>query len=103
MRISGAQSEKSLFKNARTFISQSYCSEELVDQRIPSTGTKSLKEPIQQRVAKLREEIARIKEANRKYFLQRRSWEAESGYQRRVERLQEILEELAALMDWRKM
>ena len=70
---------------------------------VSAPETKSLKEPIKQRVAKLREEIAQIREANREHILQHKSWDAESGFQRRAERLQEILEELASLTEWRKM
>jgi hypothetical protein len=54
-------------------------------------------------VAKLREEIAQISEANRRYLLDgRKLAESESAHQRRAERLQEILNKLASLTDWKK-
>jgi hypothetical protein len=62
-----------------------------------------MQEAMKERVAKLREEIEQIREANRKYLrMGRRRWDAESAHQRRGERLREILKELASLTDWRK-
>jgi len=62
-----------------------------------------MQEPIRELVAKLREEIAQIIEANRRYLLDgRRLAESESAHQRRAERLQEILNKLASLTDWKK-
>jgi uncharacterized protein YhaN len=62
-----------------------------------------MQEPITELVAKLRQEIAQIREANRRYLMDgRRLAEAESAHQRRAERLQEILDKLASLKDWKK-
>jgi uncharacterized protein YhaN len=62
-----------------------------------------MQEPITELVAKLRQEIAQISEANRRYLQEgRRLAEAESAHQRRAERLQEILKKLASLTDWKK-
>jgi len=62
-----------------------------------------MQEPITELVAKLRQEIAEIREANRRYLLDgRKQAEAESAHQRRAERLQEILNKLASLTDWKK-
>jgi hypothetical protein len=59
--------------------------------------------PISERVAKLREEIARISEQNRQYLEEeRKTSPGAAGHERRLQRLQEILEELASLTDWRK-
>jgi hypothetical protein len=60
-------------------------------------------EPIRELVSKLREEIAQITAANRRYLLGgRRLAESESAHQRRAQRLQEILEKLSSLTDWKK-
>jgi hypothetical protein len=62
-----------------------------------------MQEPITEVVARLRQEIALISEANRRYLLEgRRLAESESAHQRRAERLREILNELASLTDWKK-
>jgi hypothetical protein len=62
-----------------------------------------MQEPITELVAKLREEIALISTANRRHLLEgRRLAESESAHQRRAERLQEILDQLASLTDWKK-
>jgi hypothetical protein len=62
-----------------------------------------MKQPIKERVAKLREEIAQIREANGKYLLGgQRLPQEEPLHERRAERLQEILQELASLTDWKK-
>jgi hypothetical protein len=62
-----------------------------------------MQEPITELVARLRQEIASITEANRRYLLNgRRLAEAESAHQRRAERLQGILQKLSSLTDWKK-
>ena len=58
---------------------------------------------LKERIAKLRDEIAQISEANRLYFQGgRKLFGAAGDHERRRQRLQEILDELAALTDWKK-
>jgi Ser-tRNA(Ala) deacylase AlaX len=57
---------------------------------------------VKERVAKLREEIARITEANRQYLQDGKKVPGEVDHQRRLQRLQEILDELASLTEWNK-
>ena len=60
--------------------------------------------PIRERIAKLREEIAQISEANR-LFAQggSKSAVAAADQERRLQRLQEIMDELMSLTDWKKV
>jgi hypothetical protein len=53
---------------------------------------------VSERVKKLREEIAAIREANRTY-MHRRVGGAAADQERRLQRLQEILDELMTLTD----
>ena len=59
---------------------------------------------VKERVKGLRDEIAAITEANRKQIGCGRiaRGAAESEWERRLERLQEILEELTALTEWKQ-
>ncbi|MFZ0293088.1 MAG: hypothetical protein WAL52_05745 [Candidatus Sulfotelmatobacter sp.] len=58
---------------------------------------------IKDRIAKLREEIAQISEANRQYIGGGKKIQGSAGdHQRRLQRLQEICDELTALTDWKK-
>jgi hypothetical protein len=60
--------------------------------------------PVRERIAKLREEIAQINEANRQYLRERKKVpNAMSDHERRSQRLQEILDELVSLTDWKKV
>jgi len=63
-----------------------------------------MQNPVKERIAKLRDEIAQISEENR-LFSQSRSkvLGAVSDQDRRRQRLREILDELAALTDWKKL
>jgi hypothetical protein len=56
---------------------------------------------VSERIKKLREEIAEISEANRTQ-IRRRDGGAAADQERRLQRLQEILDELTALTDWKK-
>jgi len=56
---------------------------------------------VSERIKKLREEIAEISEANRTY-MHRRDAGAAADHERRLQRLQEILDELMTLTDWKK-
>jgi lipid II:glycine glycyltransferase (peptidoglycan interpeptide bridge formation enzyme) len=58
--------------------------------------------PIKERIAKLREEIARISEANRLYLQDGKKTPDAPDQERRLQRLQEILDELMSLTDWKK-
>jgi uncharacterized protein YhaN len=59
--------------------------------------------PIRERIAKLRDEIAQISEANREYVQYGKKMPGAAGdHERRLQRLQEILQELVALTDWKK-
>lgn len=62
-----------------------------------------MQQPIKERIAKLREEISQISEANRMYLQSgRRMAGAEGDQERRLQRLQEIMDELISLTDWKK-
>jgi hypothetical protein len=63
-----------------------------------------MQQPVKERIAKLREEIARIREANRLYLHgDKKMPGSASDQERRLQRLQEILDELVALTDWKKL
>jgi hypothetical protein len=63
-----------------------------------------MQNPVKERIVKLREEIAQISEANRLYSQSgKNKLDAAGDHERRLERLQEILDELAALTDWKKL
>jgi len=64
-----------------------------------------MQNPLKERIAKLRDEIAQISEANRLYFQgsKKKIPGAVGGHERRLQRLQEILDELMALTDWKKL
>ena len=56
---------------------------------------------VKERIAKLREEIAQISEANREYVRGGKKMPgAAADHERRLQRLQAILDELVALTDW---
>ena len=55
---------------------------------------------VSERIKKLREEIAEISEANRTHMHRRDGGAADQ--ERRLQRLQEILDELMTLTDWKK-
>jgi hypothetical protein len=56
---------------------------------------------VSERIKKLREEIAQISEANRTH-MHRRDGTAAADQERRLQRLQEILDELMNITDWKK-
>ena len=59
--------------------------------------------PVKERIGKLRDEVSQISEANRQYLQGgKRLQGAEGDHARRLQRLQEILDELMALTDWKK-
>jgi hypothetical protein len=58
--------------------------------------------PIQERIANLRKEIAQINEENLLYVEGGRKPPGAGDHERRIQRLQEILDELASLTDWKK-
>ena len=57
---------------------------------------------VKERVGKLREEIAEISEANRQYLQGGKKLIGASDQERRIQRLQEIMDELMSLTDWKK-
>jgi hypothetical protein len=63
-----------------------------------------MQNPVKERIAKLREEIAQISEASKQYKEGSQKLPvAASDHERRLQRLQEILDELVALTDWKKI
>jgi hypothetical protein len=63
-----------------------------------------MQNPVKDRIVKLREEIAQISEANRQYMASGKKIPGSAGdHQRRLQRLQEIRDELMALTDWKKL
>jgi hypothetical protein len=63
-----------------------------------------MQNPVKDRIVKLREEIAQISEANRSYMEGGKKIPGSAGdHERRLQRLQEILDELVALTDWKKL
>jgi len=57
---------------------------------------------VKERVGKLREEIAEISEANRQYLQGGKKMVGASDQERLLQRLQEIMDELMSLTDWKK-
>jgi hypothetical protein len=64
-----------------------------------------MQNPVKERIAKLRDEIAQLSEANRLYLQggKKKPHGAVGDHERRLQRLQEILDELIALTDWKKL
>jgi hypothetical protein len=63
-----------------------------------------MQNPVKERIVKLRDEIAQISEANRLYLQgSKNKLDAAGDNARRLQRLQEILDELVALTDWKKL
>jgi hypothetical protein len=63
-----------------------------------------MQNPVKERIAKLRDEIAQISEANRLYLQSGKNKLGAAGdHARRLQRLQDILDELVALTDWKKL
>ena len=58
--------------------------------------------PIGKHIAKLRDEIPEINEANRQYLHGGKKMLGAADHARRLQRLQEILDELRSLTDWKK-
>jgi hypothetical protein len=62
-----------------------------------------MKLPVQERVRKLREEITAINLANRAYIIKNSKDAASaSEHERRLQRLQEIMDELRSLTEWKE-
>ena len=57
---------------------------------------------VKERVGKMREEIAEISEANRQYLQGGKKMIGASDQERRLQRLQEIMDELMSLTEWKK-
>ena len=63
-----------------------------------------MQNPVKERIVKLRDEIAQISEAHRLYMGGGKRMSGSVGeHERRLQRLQEILDELVSLTDWKKV
>lgn len=63
-----------------------------------------MQHPVKERIVKVRGEIAQISEENRSYLEGGKKPHGAAGdHARRLQRLQEILDELLALTDWKKV
>lgn len=63
-----------------------------------------MQKPVKERIVKLREEIAQISEANRQCMGNSKKMPGSAAdHERRLQRLQEILDELVGLTDWKKL
>jgi hypothetical protein len=62
-----------------------------------------MSQSIQERVKKLREEIAKLNEANRIYAVSPKYGSAQSDNERRFQRLLEIVDKLNSMTDWKKI
>jgi hypothetical protein len=62
-----------------------------------------MQQPISERIKELRREIAEISEANRMFSKGPKYGSAEADQERRLQRLQAILDELVSLTDWKKL
>jgi hypothetical protein len=61
-----------------------------------------VQDPVKDRIGKLRQEIAQISDANRLYLKGGKKIPGAADQERRLQRLQEILDELMSLTDWKK-
>ena len=61
-----------------------------------------MQNPVKDRIGKLREEIAQIRAANLLYLQGGKKTLGAADQDRRLQRLQEILDELMSLTDWKK-
>jgi len=61
-----------------------------------------VQDPVKDRIGKLRQEIAQISEANRLYLKGGKKIPGAADQARRLQRLQEIRDELMSLTDWKK-
>jgi len=61
-----------------------------------------VQDPVKDRIGKLRQEISHISEANRLYLKGGKKIPGAADQERRLQRLQEILDELMSLTDWKK-
>jgi hypothetical protein len=61
-----------------------------------------MQQPVKERIAKLRKEIAQISEENRLYLLSSKKIPGAADQERRLQRLQEILDQLMSLTDWKR-
>jgi hypothetical protein len=62
-----------------------------------------MQQPIKERIEELRQEIAEIMVASQQYMQgNRKSYLVAADQERRLQRLQEIMDELMSLTDWKK-
>jgi hypothetical protein len=62
-----------------------------------------MQDPVKDRIQKIRDEIAQISAASREYMLSKNRVPGAADHERRLERLQAILDELTAPTDWKKL
>jgi dTDP-glucose pyrophosphorylase len=61
-----------------------------------------MQRPVAESIKELRKEIAEISDANRKYIKDGKRVLETNDQERRLQRLQEILDELVKLTEWKK-
>lgn len=61
-----------------------------------------IQQPVKERIRKLREEIAEIRAANRLYLQSGKTASGKADQERRFQRLQQILDEIMSLTNWKK-
>jgi hypothetical protein len=65
-------------------------------------GKADMPQPIKERIQRLRDEIAKLHEANRVDLNNPKYGSATFDHERRLQRLLEIVDELNSLTDWKK-
>jgi len=60
-----------------------------------------MQEPIEERVKRLREEMAKLNKLNGVYLRAAKYGSAKADHERRLQRLLEIVDELNSLTDWK--
>jgi hypothetical protein len=73
-----------------------------IDPNKEGVSVGSMPRPIKERIAHLRKEIAEINEQNLLHVKGGSKPPGAGDHERRIQRLQEILDELASLTDWKK-
>jgi hypothetical protein len=61
-----------------------------------------MKQPVKERIEKLREELAQVRVANSLYLQEGEKLVGAGDQRRRFQRLREIFRELASLTDWKE-
>ena len=61
-----------------------------------------MQQPVKERIARLRDEIAQINAANHLYLREGKKPPGAPEHERRLQRLEEIRDELLSLADWKR-